>query len=149
MKIPAPHGYVTHKNWVVSVGTTVPSEPAILNVSRYWKPGRSSWRGDADSRAFPNRDAAWEYAQSHGYVEAYRRADRATWKRVNRVVCVVLAQAMVEEVRAAKTRKDIIRIGDAVRATARQTGCELLDSAMFSLAAHTIAQRLRPELYAR
>jgi hypothetical protein len=56
---------------------------------------------------------------------------------------------MVVEIRnAAKTRKDIIRIGDAARFTARMAGCELLDSAMFSLAAYTIAQRLRPELYA-
>jgi hypothetical protein len=148
MAIAAPHGYVTSKGWGVSVQTTVPGEPAILNVSRF-ADGFGVRPGDADSRAFPDRDAAWEYAQSHGYVEAYRPT-RGVWKSQHRALCKALADQMrYFIINNAESRADVLRESERVRDIARDAGCDLLDSAVFSIAAHTIAQRFRPELLQR
>lgn len=67
---------VTNGRWSVSVTTGSDFAGAILSVSAYplgMGRGKPEMRGDGDSKRFPSRTEAWEFARSRGYITPYRR----------------------------------------------------------------------------
>jgi len=70
------HPLVTQGDWCVSCTTGDRIDGAILHLHRSRIHGKElpwgTWlHGNGDGRLFPSREAAWQWAFDHGYLQHY------------------------------------------------------------------------------
>jgi hypothetical protein len=81
------HTLVTQNDWAVSCTTGDSIDGAILHLHRSRIHGKNlpfgRWmRGNGDRKLFSSREAAWQWAYDHGYLQLYFTAPDLRMRRL-------------------------------------------------------------------
>lgn len=141
---------VTNGGWSVStVNNAGPGFRLNVHRQRVLSDRVRYQRADHDGRFFWTRDEASAFALERGYLQPFRKAKHATFRRTHRKALRALHRWALQSLAIATTGQDLVRIADAIgEAIRRETGDPLL-GLTWSAGFWTAVHRLRPEIMAR